>query len=113
MTGETLISTNADKLASEIRELPDAEKLRLVDAILTDLDKPDLEIDRIWADEARKRWAAYKEGRLPTVSYEESNGETSRTVKIRFLTLAPRELTMPSCDTNNRLRPQSRLSRTT
>ena len=70
MTG-TLMSTNADKLASEIRELPDTEKLRLVDAILTDLDKPDPEIDRVWADEARRRWAAYKEGRIPTVSYEE------------------------------------------
>jgi putative addiction module component (TIGR02574 family) len=65
------MATNADKLVSEIRELPDEEKLRLVDAILTDLDKPDPEIDRIWAEEARKRWEAYKAGRIPTVSYEE------------------------------------------
>jgi putative addiction module component (TIGR02574 family) len=65
------MATNADKLASEIRNLLDVEKLRLVDAILTDLDKPDPEIDGIWADEARKRWAAYKAGRIPTVSYEE------------------------------------------
>ena len=65
------MSIDADKLASEIRELPDAEKLCLVDAILTDLDKPDPEIDRIWAQEARKRWAAYKEGRIPSVSYED------------------------------------------
>ena len=65
------MSTNADKLASEIRGLPDSEKLRLVDAILSDLNKPDPEIDRVWANEARKRWAAYKEGRIPTVSYEE------------------------------------------
>jgi putative addiction module component (TIGR02574 family) len=65
------MSINADKLVSEIRNLPDVEKLRLVDAILTDLDKPDPEIDRVWADEARKRWAAYKNGRIPTVSYEE------------------------------------------
>jgi len=35
------VSTTADKLASEIRALPDDEKLRLVDAILTDLDKSD------------------------------------------------------------------------
>jgi len=46
------------------------DKLRLVDAILADLDKPDPEIDRIWAKESRKRWAAYKSGRVPTVSYE-------------------------------------------
>ena len=62
------MSTAADKLATEIRALPEVERLRLVDAILTDLDRPDPEIDRIWAEEARKRWAAYKEGRLPTVS---------------------------------------------
>ena len=65
------MSTTADKLASEIRSLPDAEKLRLVDAILKDLTKPDPDIERVWAAEARKRWAAYKEGRIPTVSYEE------------------------------------------
>ena len=65
------MSTSADKLVSEIHDLPDSEKLRLVDAILSDLDKPDPEIDRVWADEARQRWAAYKEGRIPTVSYDE------------------------------------------
>ena len=61
---------SVDKIAQEIRELPDVEKLRLVDAILTDLDKPDPEIDRVWADEARKRWSAYKAGKIPIVSYE-------------------------------------------
>ena len=65
------MSTTTDKLASEIRALPDAEKLRLVEAILTELDRPDPEIDRIWAEEARKRWAAHRAGRIPTVSYEE------------------------------------------
>ena len=65
------MSTTADELAAQIQGLPDVEKLRLVDAILSDLDKPDPEIDRIWADEARKRWAAYKAGRISTVSYED------------------------------------------
>jgi putative addiction module component (TIGR02574 family) len=65
------MSTTADKLASEVQALPDIEKLRLVYALLADLDKPDPEIDRIWANEARKRWAAFKEGKIPTVSYEE------------------------------------------
>ncbi len=65
------MATQADKLVSEIRALPDEEKLRVLDAILTDLDKPDVEIDRIWAIEARKRWSRYKAGQLGTVSYEE------------------------------------------
>jgi putative addiction module component (TIGR02574 family) len=65
------MTKTAEKIAEEIHSLTDVEKLQLVDAILTDLDKPDPEIDRIWAEEARKRWAAYKEGRIPTVSYQE------------------------------------------
>jgi putative addiction module component (TIGR02574 family) len=63
------MAKNVDELTEEIRKLPDVEKLRLVDTILSDLDKPDPEIDRVWADEARKRWAAYKAGKVPTVSY--------------------------------------------
>jgi putative addiction module component (TIGR02574 family) len=64
------MAKNIDKLAKEILDLPDVEKLRLVDAILTDLDKPDPEIDRVWAEEARKGWAAYKAGKVASVSYE-------------------------------------------
>ena len=64
------MAKNVEKLAKEIHDLPDVEKLRLVDAILTDLDKPDPEIDRVWAEEARKRWAAYQGGKVSTVSYE-------------------------------------------
>lgn len=60
-----------NKLVTEIRALPAEEKLRLLDVLLSDLDKPDPMIDQIWADEARKRWNAYKAGKLQTVSYEE------------------------------------------
>ncbi|HEX9425583.1 MAG TPA: addiction module protein [Pyrinomonadaceae bacterium] len=59
------MATCADKLALEIRSWPDLEKLRLVDAILSDLEKPDPEIDGIWAEEAKKRWAAYKAVEFP------------------------------------------------
>ena len=64
------MAKNVDEITEEIRKLPDVEKLRLVDTILSDLDKPDPEIDQVWAEEARKRWAAYKAGKAPTVSYE-------------------------------------------
>ena len=72
------MAIDADKLVSEIHSLPHEEKLRLLDALLTDLDKPDPEIDRIWANEARKRWAAYQAGRLSTVSYEELMAKYNR-----------------------------------
>ena len=60
-----------DELVSRIKELSDEEKLRHIDAILTDLNTRDAKIDRLWADEARKRWEAYKLGKIHTVSYEE------------------------------------------
>jgi len=60
-----------DEFAAKIKSLPDSEKIALVDAILMQLDKPDPEIDRIWADEARKRWQAYKSGKIETVTYQQ------------------------------------------
>ena len=59
-----------ERLAAEIQALPDTEKLQLIDVILEDLNKPDPEIDRVWAEEARKRWSAYKAGKVSTVDYE-------------------------------------------
>ena len=64
------MAKNVDDITEEIRKLSDVEKLTLLETILSDLDKPDPEIDQVWADEARKRWAAYKAGRVPPVSYE-------------------------------------------
>jgi hypothetical protein len=58
-------------LKAKIRSVSDTEKLELVDSILIQLDRPDPEIDRIWADEARKRWLAYKSGKLESVPYDQ------------------------------------------
>lgn len=65
------MGTISNELAAKIKSLPDSEKIELVDSILLQLDKPDPEIDRIWADEARERWQVYKAGKLETVSYEQ------------------------------------------
>ena len=65
------MGTIRDDLAEKIKSLPDIEKIELVDSILMQLDKPDPEIDRVWADEARKRWQAYKMGKLETVPYDQ------------------------------------------
>ncbi|HTW90780.1 MAG TPA: addiction module protein [bacterium] len=58
-------------VVKEIRALPDTEKLEVVDSILLELDRPDPEIDRVWADEARARLQAYREGRTAHLSYAE------------------------------------------
>ena len=64
------MGTMRDELTAKIKSLPDVEKIELVDAILMQLDKPDPEIDRVWADEARKRWKAYQSGSVETVPYD-------------------------------------------
>lgn len=64
------MAKSVDEITEEIRKLPDLEKLRLVNTILSDLDKPDPEIDHVWAEEARKRWAAYRAGNVATISYD-------------------------------------------
>lgn len=66
---------NTDQIISEIRALPDEERLQLLDVLLMDLSDS---IDHTWILEARKRWNAYKAGRLGTVSYEELIGKYNR-----------------------------------
>ena len=63
--------TATEEITAKIHALPDIEKLKVLDSITAELDQPDPNLDRIWAEEARKRWAAYRERRIPAVPYEE------------------------------------------
>jgi len=72
------MNTRAENLLSEIKKLPEEEKLKVLDALLTDLDGRDSEIDLAWAKEARDRWSAYKAGEVETVSYKELMAKYSR-----------------------------------
>ena len=63
--------TSDHPIVSQIGNISDIEKLWRVDMLLSQPDRPDPEIDRLWAREAESRWEAYKEGKLETVSYDE------------------------------------------
>ena len=63
------MATSTKKLVEEIRSLPEMEKLHLVETILEDLDKPDPELDSVWAEEARKRWVTYLKDRSSGTDY--------------------------------------------
>lgn len=56
-----------NRIRKQLRALPDSEKLVLVDAILSELDKPDPAVDRLWAREAERRWKDYKSGKVKAV----------------------------------------------
>ena len=64
------MSTTKDILREAILLEP-AEKAKLVDCLITSLDKPDKELDKLWAEEAESRLNAYKQGRLKAVSLGE------------------------------------------
>lgn len=72
------MSTRTENLVSEIKSLPEEEKLKVLDALLTDLDNRESEIDQVWAVEARKRWTAYKAGKVASISYQELMAKYSR-----------------------------------
>ena len=61
----------AQKVRKQVQSLPDADKLQLVDVLLTELDKPDPDIDRVWAAESQRRWRAYKAGKMKAIPYRE------------------------------------------
>ncbi len=63
---------NAPKVILEqALKMSPADKFGVIEGLLNSLDEPDKTIDEIWAVEAEKRLAAYKEGKLKTVSYDD------------------------------------------
>ena len=51
-------------------QLPAAEKIRLVDQILSSLDQPDEAIDAQWRQEVEARLKAYEAGQICDISDE-------------------------------------------
>lgn len=59
-----------NEVLEQALELNVNERSKLVDELLKSLDKPDEEIDEIWAEEADKRLEAYRRGELKAVPME-------------------------------------------
>ena len=63
--------TNTNNIFEEASVLSPFEKAQLIDKLISTLDKPDKEIDELWAKEVEDRIKAYDQGKLKTVSLEE------------------------------------------
>ena len=61
---------SVNKLAEKAIELNPVERIKLVEAILYSLDKPDPEIEKSWAAEAEARYEAYKRGELVATDWD-------------------------------------------
>ncbi len=62
--------TITDNILREALTLKPSEKAQLIDKLLSSLDKPDKEIDELWAKEAEDRINAYEQGKIKTISLE-------------------------------------------
>ena len=58
-------------LSQEARRLSPEERIELIEDLQGSLDPIDPEIDRLWAEEARDRLAAYLHGELKARPFEE------------------------------------------
>lgn len=56
------MNARSKSTAKEAGNLPAADRIRLIEFLLASLDKPDPDIDRIWADEGERRVDAYLRG---------------------------------------------------
>ena len=65
------MSTKTKEILNQALELPPIEKARLVDCLLSSLDKPDEAIDGLWRQEVEKRVEGYQSGKLPSVSLQQ------------------------------------------
>ena len=61
------MSDTAKILIDQALELPAQERAVVAEQILLSLDKPDAELDVIWASEAESRLSAYKSGQEPAI----------------------------------------------
>ena len=63
--------TVTENIFKEALILKPSEKAQLVDELLQSLDRPDKEIEKLWAKEVEARIDAYDKGQIKAVSLEE------------------------------------------
>ncbi len=60
-----------EQIAKKAIGLRPIERIRLVEAILYSLDKPDPDIEKSWVAESEARYEAYKRGELEVYDWDE------------------------------------------
>ena len=62
---------NTKSVFEDALGLRPAERLQLIEMLSRSLNKPDENIEKIWAEEAEKRYRALEEGRIKTTTIED------------------------------------------
>jgi putative addiction module component (TIGR02574 family) len=67
-----------EQLAKKAMGLNPTDRIRLVEAILDSLDKPDPEIEKKWVAESEARYQDYKKGEFEAIDWEEEKKRYDR-----------------------------------
>lgn len=68
---EEVKNMGTDEILKQALKLKIEERFILVESLIKSIDEPDRKLDELWAEEAEKRLAAYREGRLEGIPMEE------------------------------------------
>jgi len=61
----------SNEILKEVLNLAPTEKAKLIDKLLSSLDKPDKELDKLWAKEVEDRIEAYEQGKIRALTLKE------------------------------------------
>ena len=66
----SIIMTTPNKILKEAMALKPSEKVELIDKLISSLDEPDGDIDKLWSEESESRIDAYERGEIKAVTME-------------------------------------------
>jgi len=92
----TPMNAHIASLAEEAERLPPADRIELVERLLSSLDKPDPETDQAWAEESERRLDAYLSGAMPARDAEDVLAKHLKPRGYGFLPRQRMSLTKPS-----------------
>jgi putative addiction module component (TIGR02574 family) len=72
------MTAKSKQVFNEALSLPAAERISLVDTLISSLDLPDPAIDSLWHKEAESRVRAYRKGQIKTVALEHAIAKYKR-----------------------------------
>lgn len=88
---------SVNKLAQQAIELRPTERIKLVEAILYSLDKPNPEIEKSWVAESEARYEAYKRGELDAIDWDEIKKRYTPWKFVLFCSVVAEESLASNC----------------
>jgi putative addiction module component (TIGR02574 family) len=58
------------EIQEEALKLGDLEKIRLIELLMDDLERPNPDVEKLWIQESEERYKAFKEGKVKGIPFE-------------------------------------------